>query len=507
MSRQEKSAPSPKTFREEYGIEVNTLAEDHAEVAEFERYIAGLDKNDSSLIVQMQEQMDLKRQESVRELVRATCPMCSAYKLEVNRKRETWSCAGCDWRGALSTATDARGLIKMDEVGPELERWRTQGPPKGASTGWANIDKLYVPRRGELTLVTGIPGSGKSTWLTAMHVNMAIKEGWKFAVFSPENPGPVLLLQFVLKVVGKRFDEMSVAELRLATEWVNQHFVIIDPLEATPQAIMAQAVKAVKERGVQGLIIDPWTEVDYTVPGNLRDDQYLKMILAKLKKWIRRAHVHLWIVVHPKNLTKEADSTSKKRYPVPTPYDLNGGSQWFNKADWCLCIHRKQLAKQNDLNADTGTVEIHVQKARFAFMGGGLGAEHLQYHEPTASYYEDGDNERTHPWPINTVMDRLRKIGHKFEEGWVWPPKDGLSLRPIAWMKDGSGYLHMGDKHEATVQQEDGTWHMKVWIVARKGDPYSIREQYADTLDAAFESAERQLMNWEYLPGPAEVKR
>ncbi len=503
MSRKEKAAPEPKTFRVEHGIEVNTLAEDKAELLEFEQHIAGLDKDDTSLIVQMQEQMEVKRQESVRELVRAVCPRCNAYKLEVNRKRETWTCGGCDWRGNLNENNEARGLVGMNEVGPELERWRLQGAPKGASTGWANIDKLYVPRRGELSLVTGIPGSGKSTWLTAMHVNMALHERWKFGVFSPENPSPVLLLQMVLKVVGKRFEEMSVSELRLATDWVNQHFTIIDPVEATPENIMRQASKLVKQKGIQGLVIDPWTEVDYLAPPNLRDDQYLKLILGKIKAWQRRAHVHTWIVVHPKNMTKETDSKSKKRYPVPTPYDLNGGSQWFNKADWCLCIHRPVLAKQNDLDADTGTVQVHVQKGRFTLMGGALGAENLQYHENTASYFESTGNP-PEPWPIQVIMERLKKTGHKFEEGWTWPPKDGLGLRPIIWVKDGPGYLHMGDKHEATVQPADGMFLAKIWLIARKGDPYSEREQYADTLDGAFEAAERQLMDWDFLP--ARVK-
>ncbi len=499
MSRQQKAAPVVKTFRD-YGIEVNTLVEDQGEVVEFQNHIAGLDKDDSALIIQMQEQLEIKKEEAARVLIRAICPMCQAYKLQVDRKKESWACDGCDWPGSLRHSDGSKGLLRINEVAPELERWHVQGPPKGASTGWDNIDKLYTPRRGELSLITGIPGHGKTTWLLSMAVNIAVKEGWRFAVFSPENkPAAVLLLQLVLKVVGKSFNEMSQAELRLASEWVGQHFVIIDPFEATPANIMAQATKAVKERGVQGVIIDPWTEVDCLIPEGLREDQYLKIILGKLKNWSRQAHVHLWIVVHPKNMAKETDSKSKKRYPVPTPYDLNGGSQWYNKADWCLCVYRVVQAKQ-DYDAEDGQTQIYVQKVRFGFLGGGTGMERLHYHEPTASYYVDGDSTLSHPWPILGIMEQLKKGGHKFEEGWTWPPKDGLALRPIIWNKDGAGYLHMGEKHEATVQPVDDQWHAKIWLIARKGDPFSEREQYSETLDGAFDAAERQLMDWDYLP-------
>jgi twinkle protein len=35
---------------------------------------------------------------------------------------------------------------------------------------------------GEVTLVTGVPNSGKSEWLDALLVNLGKLHGWKFAV-------------------------------------------------------------------------------------------------------------------------------------------------------------------------------------------------------------------------------------------------------------------------------------------------------------------------------------
>ena len=40
---------------------------------------------------------------------------------------------------------------------------------------------------GELTIVTGVPNSGKSEWIDALLVNLNESVGWKFALCSMEN--------------------------------------------------------------------------------------------------------------------------------------------------------------------------------------------------------------------------------------------------------------------------------------------------------------------------------
>ena len=49
------------------------------------------------------------------------------------------------------------------------------------------MDKHYTVAPGQWTLVTGIPGHGKSEWLDALIVNLAEAGDWHFAIYSPEN--------------------------------------------------------------------------------------------------------------------------------------------------------------------------------------------------------------------------------------------------------------------------------------------------------------------------------
>jgi len=39
---------------------------------------------------------------------------------------------------------------------------------------------------GELTIITGIPNSGKSEWIDALMCNLSENEGWSFAMCSME---------------------------------------------------------------------------------------------------------------------------------------------------------------------------------------------------------------------------------------------------------------------------------------------------------------------------------
>lgn len=54
----------------------------------------------------------------------------------------------------------------------------TPPPPPAGCTAQVSL--------GEVTLVTGVPNSGKSEWLDALAVNLAEQHGWRFAVCSME---------------------------------------------------------------------------------------------------------------------------------------------------------------------------------------------------------------------------------------------------------------------------------------------------------------------------------
>ena len=80
------------------------------------------------------------------------------------------------------------GLHSVLDYADETLALYRDGRKHGLSTGWRSLDEYFTIRPGELSLVTGVPGSGKSEFIDAMMINLANQYGWRHAVCSFENP-------------------------------------------------------------------------------------------------------------------------------------------------------------------------------------------------------------------------------------------------------------------------------------------------------------------------------
>ena len=282
-------------------------------------------------------------------------------------------------RAACADAWPITGLHTILEYEPQIFELYHGGHKRGVSTGWSNVDKRMTIRGGELSVVTGIPGSGKSEFIDAMMVNLARAQEWSFAICSFENPPEEHFAKLAEKFVGQPFFEgprprMSENQVADTIIWAQQKFFLIRTEDEAPTIawILEKARVAVIRHGIKGLVIDPYNEIEHQRPAGMTETEYVSDMLNRVKRFARNHDLHVWFVAHPAKpmRTREGD------YPVPSLYDISGSANWSNKADIGIVVER---------NFDSNRVVIHVKKVRFKAIGI-AGTAELEYDRATGIY-------------------------------------------------------------------------------------------------------------------------
>ena len=245
---------------------------------------------------------------------------------------------------------------------------------KPVKIGLPGLDDIYQIQKGTFHTVTGIPNHGKSTFLDQCLVNLAKREAWRFALFSPEHSVPMHIRRLSQIVVEKHFDEgfngrMTEDEMTEAVKWINGHFHFIETKEHAPtiDKLLEIATGAVQKYGVNGFVIDPYNEVDATRRGNYREDEHIRDFISKCKRFCRRHDVVIWIVAHPKKMQKNPGSGE---YEIPSAYDISGAATWHNQSDAVLVVHR---------DFDTDSVRVLTRKIREQPLYGKIGEAKFAY--------------------------------------------------------------------------------------------------------------------------------
>jgi len=275
------------------------------------------------------------------------------------------------------------GLVNPLDVMDDYLTAYDRGVDGGLSTGWPSLDKGYTPKAGQVTIVSGIPSMGKSEWLDALMINLADLHGWRFAVYSPENfPVEQHMRKWARKRIGKPFwgdRRMSREEAIAALEWAATHVDMIVPEDdETLESVLGLARALIMRYGINGLVIDPWNNMEHVRPAGMNETDYIGKSLTTIRSFARNNDIHVWVLAHPAKPQK-VDGT----YPVPTPYDISSSAHWYNRADNIIMVHRE---KADPL----GMVDLHIQKIRFSECGK-LGLCSLRYAEENGRYLDVGE--------------------------------------------------------------------------------------------------------------------
>ena len=214
---------------------------------------------------------------------------------------------------------------------------------KPVSTGFEDLDQFYQVMPSTFCVVTGIPNHGKSNFIDQLIVNLAVQQDWKFAIFSPEHSTANHIRRLSEKFVKLPFDigpneRMSKDQLKEAMAFIQERFFFVEADDQIPDItwLLDRIKHACFRHGINGVVIDPYNEIDARRDGNKREDEHIRDLISKCKQFCRAHHIAMWMVAHPAKMQRGADGS----YPPPSLYDISGSAHWNNMADVGLVVHR-----------------------------------------------------------------------------------------------------------------------------------------------------------------------
>jgi twinkle protein len=275
-----------------------------------------------------------------------------------------------------ATPWPVSGLRDVSEYRSDVMSLFQSGFDVGVSSGVASLDRIYKAMPQSLTVITGIPGSGKSTFLTWLSVQIASREGWNCAVLSAETSAQVQILQLSSVYVGKPFRgpaRMSEDELNLGMDWVAKRFVFLDEADTNIDSVLERAQAAVWRNGIRLLIIDPYNFLTTSSPVDDSGVSGINRLLIALKSFAVEHGIAIFLVAHPTKLYRDQSGN----VPVASGYDVAGSAGFYNVCDAGYTVTR----------SGEGEATVSVWKVRFPWIGE-LGEVVLDYDIESGSFSE-----------------------------------------------------------------------------------------------------------------------
>ena len=270
---------------------------------------------------------------------------------------------------------------RLTHLNAEMFAVRQQVDVKGKSIGW-DWDMLpFTIKEGATTYIGAAPASGKTELWFEFLINLSCLHGWNHVVFSPETGSSAeIFAELCYKYIGKPYvqgkNSMTNSEQVSAEMFINQHFIVIDPIDEdltiTKFYELVDEIERKEQITIHTTTIDPWNELtEEFIPADLgREDKYLSRILGLVRKNARKTGRHNCVINHvrdqPMVAAKTIAGTDISYFPMPSARDFAGGQVWFRKGLSVLIPWRPPygLADADGVGAEKNEVHLKVAKSK-----------------------------------------------------------------------------------------------------------------------------------------------
>lgn len=256
------------------------------------------------------------------------------------------------------------GIHYVEDIFPQMLSNFQRGIQLAPGTHFGAMDDYFRWKKGEINLFVGYANYGKSFFVLQLMLTKSFYDGWKWGIFSPENyPATDFYDDLIEMYVGKWLDRMSETEYSEAAKFIDQHIYYVYPQDSHDiHSINEKFRYLVLKKGVDGVMIDPWNQLDHIQKPYQREDQYLSECLKDVKRFALLNSISYNIIAHPVKPSRLED----RSLPPVDMYDISGGAMWANKADQIISYHRPN----HHVDKKSPEVTIYIQKVKRKRTGG-----------------------------------------------------------------------------------------------------------------------------------------
>lgn len=238
-------------------------------------------------------------------------------------------------------------------------------PQRGYITGLPLLDKhgLRLVRPAFMPVI-GPYGSGKSVLLRQLVCNLYRLHGWRTLITSfEERVKPRYVRDFRRHLIGS-FDSQDRWNNKHESQWTQADVDTADQhiqkafrfLRRKRNAVldMDRVVNrieyAVRVYGLECVVIDPFNEIDHSVPRGENRTDYIGRVIMQLKQLADDYDLLMIVAAHPPKVGVE----KRRGTNVMTLNDGADSAHWGNKADIGWCVWRPMLDEDSPtyLNID-----------------------------------------------------------------------------------------------------------------------------------------------------------
>lgn len=276
---------------------------------------------------------------------------------------------------------------------------------KPKSRDFNKFNEMFSILMGQLTVVTGVPSSGKSNFIEWYILNLLKDyDNLKVSYYSPEH-FPLKKHHEIMaeKVVGKKFlknqyeERMNLSELEMYKKWADDKIYLTMPDGGkTPdwKWIFERWEEQCFRYGCNIFVIDAFNKVKMD---NRESTAQISDVLADITMFCQKYNVHVFLIAHPRKMGKDEDGNEQ----MPDLYDVKGSGDFRDQTHNGLVVHRLY-------GDDKREVRIKNVKAKFKNQGSGNIGESiiLKFNVKNGRYFEEfEDNEPLWNESIQTEIE------------------------------------------------------------------------------------------------------